>query len=286
MRIASSLLSWPRTTRDQQAQNVWADSGFEQIESQGIWQVRSDAQGSVRWLAADLAAEQIPQDWQVIKRSEDRYVLRVSIAGSDELWAVKGLRIRARSGWFTKAAPISDEGINQLIAHKRGIQTPKLLAQGEIRNAKGEQWLILCNQWVSMPCMRDSFLARPSETTVEELLQRATHALRMLFDAGCNHIDFGPHAILMSEQGPTEDLIIDFEQATFKDAPCVSTLAGQLGYFGWSIATNRDWATPEQVRRWSEQVFARWGLPFSASCRQSFEKNLLARQSLRARRAR
>lgn len=286
MRIASSLFSWPRTTRNQQAQNVWADSGFQVFDSQGIWQVRSDAQDSVRWLAAELSAEQIPQDWQVIKRSEDRYVLRISIAGSNELWAVKGLRIRARSGWLTKAAPISDEGIDQLIARSRGIRTPKLMAQGVNRNAKGEQWLILCSQWASMPCMRDAFLASPSEATVEELLHRAAQALRMLFDAGCNHVDFGPHAILMSEQGPAEDLIIDFEQATFKDAPCVHTLAAQLGYFGWSIATNRDWARPEQVREWGEQVFARWDLPFSASCRRSFEKNLLARQSLRARRTR
>jgi hypothetical protein len=286
MRIASSLLSWPRTTRDLQTQNVWADSGFQLLESQGTWQVRSDAQESVHWLAAELAAEQVPQDWQVIKRSEDRYVLRVPIAGSDEVWAVKGLRIRSRSAWFAKAARNSDEGSNQLIARKRGIRTPKLVAQGEIRNAQGEQWLILCSEWACMPCMRDSFLARPSEATVEELLHRATYSLRMLFDAGCNHVDFGPHAILKSEQGPAEDLIIDFEQATFKDALCVNTLAAQLGYFGWSIATNRDWATQEQVRRWSEQVFAQWGLPLSASCRQSFENNLQARQSLRARRAR
>lgn len=264
----------------------WGDCGFEPLESQGTWHVRSEAQNGLRWLAAQLASDQFPQDWQVIKRSEERFVLRVPIPGSDELWAVKGIRTRSRSGWFARAASSSDEGINQLIAQQRGIRTPKLMAQGEIRNAKGEQWLILCSQWASTPCMRDSFLARPSAATVEELLPRATHALRMLFDAGCNHVDFGPHAVLMSEQGPAEDLIIDFEQATFKDAPCVNTLAAQLGYFGWSIATNRDWATQEHVRRWSEYVFASWGLSFSTACRDIFEKNLQARQSLRVRRSR
>jgi hypothetical protein len=74
--------------------------------------------------------------------------------------------------------------------------------------------------------------------------------LRKLYCAGCNHVDFGPHAMLISAASPDGDVLIDFESASFLRRPSLRAFAAQAGYFAWSVATNRDWVEPQVVEQW------------------------------------
>ena len=196
-------------------------------------------------------------------------------------YAICGLRRRMRRDDIA-----SREAISQIFASMRGLRVPKVFAFGRVRASDGQWWCVHCMEWQPLQCMRERFLDEDHRDERPHLLRRATASLANLYRAGCNHVDFGPHAILLSPSGPTEDVIIDFEGCAFLPAPSPRVLASQIGYFGWSVATNRDWLDKDQILSWFDEVFSHLNLPVTEECRRIFEECLRARASLghRARR--
>ena len=87
----------------------------------------------------------------------------------------------------------------------------------------------------------------------------------------------------MSPEGPDRDVMIDFESATFVDSPDPQLLAAQAGYFGWAVATNRDWVDPEMARQWFTELVEYVGLGESPELWDRWRRALASRASRRER---
>jgi hypothetical protein len=223
--------------------------------------------------------------WRMIKRTDERLVARGEIDHFPEPVVVKARRQRRRRAWpFPQRAP--HEMLQQLEAADRGLHVPAVFASGQLVAGPHDDWTVHVMQWLERSSMRDRFLEGAAQREVEWLLERAGFSLFSLYLAGCNHIDFGPHAILMSDGSAEDDVIIDFEYATFVNQPSARILAAHTGYFGWSIATNRNWATHDQINNWFHRLFADCQLTVTRDYYAEFSTNLMARQSIRRRAAR
>jgi len=132
--------------------------------------------------------------------------------------------------------------------------------------------------------MRDTFIGRKlSEEESWLCLERMVPSLKKLYTAGCNHIDFGPHAIMMSPNGASEDKIIDFQYASFGAKYCVNNLAFLLGYIGWSISNNRKWIKPDMMNAWYEHVLKSFDLPYTSDIRRIIKQNESTRRTIKER---
>lgn len=117
----------------------------------------------------------------------------------------------------------------------------------------------MLQQYRPLSSMRDQLLARQPHSASspledDRLLQRASKCLARLYHAGCHHVDFGPHAILLASEADAPDELIDFEFAQFWQQPSIRLAVAMGGYFAWSAGTNRSWFTREQLRRWFQSV--------------------------------
>lgn len=146
----------------------------------------------------------------------------------------------------------------------------------------------MLQQYRPLSSMRDQLLARQSckshsPQEDDRLLDRAARCLERLFHAGCHHVDFGPHAILLASEAEAADELIDFEFAQFWQHRSIRLAVAMGGYFAWSAGTNRNWFTYEQLRRWFAQVLERLELKPTADDWALWHRCVEARQPLQWR---
>ena len=147
-----------------------------------------------------------------------------------------------------------NEALHLIVARKRGLNVPRVFGYGTGFCQLLPTWVAVLMEYLPYPSMRDEFLRTPDELTIWGLLQRAVPSFRQLYLTGCNHIDFGPHAILLSPAGAENDVLIDFQYAAFTSRPNPRILAAQLGYFGWAVGVNRNWVGREMLEQWYGEV--------------------------------
>lgn len=223
---------------------------------------------------------------QAFKRDERRMVLRYS--GCGHSLVIKVRRSPRWFGQFRHRRELWEETQATLTAAAAGLPVPAVIGYGIVKDCMGAGAAVMLQQYRPLFSMRDQLLSRPSDAARsphedEQLLDRAAGCLDRLFHAGCHHVDFGPHAILLADQAEAADELIDFEFAQFWQQPSIRLAVAMGGYFAWSAGTNRNWFTHDQLRRWFGQVLERLELKASAGDWALWRRCFEARQPLQWR---
>ncbi len=192
------------------------------------------------------------------------------------------LRARLRQGRY---APAEADHLAQ--AAERGLPVPQVLGLGHQRGLALVRWNAVIMEFLPHVSLRERFLKHPpeDESSLWGLLTRSRRLLTHLYQAGCNHIDFGPHAVMLDPHPEGEDdRVIDFQYCHFHAQPRPETLAAQAGYFAWSISTNRDWVAVPMIEKWFDTLLEECGLTSDeAKLRPLFETARKRRASIRER---
>ena len=192
------------------------------------------------------------------KRERMRLIFRYG-ADSGEV-AVKSMplvSVRARLRYKRYAYA---EAVHLLRAAELGLPVPKVLAYGESRRLGLVRWNAVVMEFLPHVPLRERLAVKLSEGEQWALLVRAMNLLRQLYECGCNHVDFGPHCVMLDPAGEGDDRLLDFQFCRFNAEPRAETLAAQAGYFAWSVSTNRGWVDSEtMMTRWFDRLLAETG---------------------------
>jgi hypothetical protein len=175
------------------------------------------------------------------------------------------------------------ESINQLCAQARGIRVPELLAVGWLREQGRVRSCVMCMRFVDRRTISQHLEICDDLNLRRQLIWRAIPSFIKLYRTGCNHVDFGPHAILIGEDDPTNDVLIDFEGATFLPRPSPTVLAAQAGNYGWALSTRTARASTELVQQWFEELLDQCELTGREDLWKIWSRYLVARPSVRER---
>jgi len=189
------------------------------------------------------------------KREKRRLIFRTSISRGDV--AVKALPLNHFKARLRYRRYAYAEAIHLLEAAQRGLPVPEVLAYGEKRKWGLVSWNAVVMTFLPHEPMRDRLLAGASPEEIQHLLDRAGQLLIKLYHCGCNHIDFGPHAVMLHPEDPDQDHTLDLQYCRFDSGELrPETLAAVAGYFAWSVSTNRDWISAGIMQEWFQQHLA------------------------------
>jgi hypothetical protein len=219
------------------------------------------------------------QEEAYFKNEARRKIFRTAPTTAGTVVLVKGFLLHSCRHRLQHRKYAFNEAAHLIIARERGLKVPTVFGYGVGYRWLLPAWAAVIMDFLPYPSMRDDFLSGPDGPKTWALLRRTIPSFRKLYLAGCNHIDFGPHAILMSPEGAESDVLIDFQYAAFLRRPCAKTLAAQLGYFGWAVGTNRKWVGRELLRQWYGEVLEALEIPQSAEILAIIERNAAARRS-------
>ena len=214
-----------------------------------------------------------------LKVATRRLVFRV--AEGKTAIVVKAFPLQGWRRWTARQAYAKQECQHLLTAELLGMSVPACLAYGERPFWGGLAWNTAVLEHIPSPTLRDIWIADSHTIDADAALERITPLAVRLYETGCNHIDFGPHAIMQRDAG--EDCMIDWQYASFLDKPNPYVFASQIGYFGWATATNRTWLTTERVSQWFDHLWDSQQFPERTACRAIFEKTLAKRHSIKDR---
>ena len=103
--------------------------------------------------------------------------------------------------------------------------------------------------------MRDQIIQQEmSPERKIDLINRAINPLREMYLRGIHHIDYGPHAIILSQDPTQQDTCIDFQYSSFYQRPVPENAVHQAAYFCWSVSTNQCWINAKDAESWFERV--------------------------------
>lgn len=210
----------------------------------------------------------------LLKQGHRRLVFRM------EEDVVKAFPLRGLRRWTGKQSYASQECCHLLKAAARGLPVPQCRAYGEAPSLGGLRWNAAVLEYLPGHTLRDAWLAHPGAIDIPATLDKLIPVAGMLYETGINHIDFGPHAIVMADDKP---YVIDWQYASFLEEPDPYVFASQLGYFAWATATNRSWAEPRQMREWFAKLWERYRIPHRDRCREIFEQTMARRHSVKER---
>lgn len=130
-----------------------------------------------------------------------------------------------------------DEASNLVIAKKRGLPVPILIAYSERMHGLLCSQNSLVTEFLSDHSHPMALFNSTTNSTfsTEKILERSGNLLIKLYHAGCNHIDTHPDAFLLHKNNAEHDKIIDFQFAVFHKQPSVNILSFHLSHFGRSI---------------------------------------------------
>ena len=223
------------------------------LEPKSHWQHRLGTSVSLIEKASSIIAQPDQLDSsRFFKREERRLIFRLDHGGMD--YAVKAMplhRLRTRLAFKRYAYA---EALNLLRAEKLGLPVPNVDAYGEARHWRLVRWNAVIMEYLPHIPLRERLISQPPEDEQWTLLLRALDVLVKLYHCGCNHIDFGPHAVMLGPEGPSGDTLLDLQYCHFYPNPRPETLAAQAGYFAWSVSTNRDWVSESMMARWFDHL--------------------------------
>ena len=174
------------------------------------------------------------------------------------------------------------EATNLIQAKKRGLPVPTPHAIGLCRGFRADFNAVVMD-YLPYLSMRDLFLSPLAQDARKQLLTRVSPLIKTLYFEGVNHIDFGPHAILLAKEKRGVDFIIDWQYANFTKRQDPKLLATLSGGFGWTVATNRDWLSAEAVTSWFLELLDQLRIMESQNILDIFQKNLTKRVSAKDR---
>lgn len=224
--------------------------------------------GSVKWFChSSVLVDQTPDLTEKIDKPENialseqlkkaprRLVFRSNRAGVEKVVVKAVPTARLRDAFWWKSSALH-EAVNLTHAANSGAPVPALLGYGRRRFLGMRLWdATVMEDLTGHDSLRDLLAQKPGECEVRRLLWRVKPLVTRLALAGVNHVDFGPHAILLSKQDTSDDRVIDWQYASFFAGPSAEILAGMIGSFGWSAATNRDWVSPSLMKEWFTSVW-------------------------------
>lgn len=226
-----------------------------------------------RWTNSIEIPRSIPAE-NILKNAPRRLVFR------DEHAVIKAFPLSGARRWTGQRRYAHSESAHLIAAAARGIPVPECLAFGERRAWGGCRWNAVAQERIDAPTLRDRWLEDPQSTDVPATLEQLTSLAGLLYKRGVNHIDFGPHAIIMERD---RFVVIDWQYAAFLPEPDPLVFASQIGYFAWSTATNRQWAALEDFRHWLDRLWDTHAIPKRDDAIKVFEKTAAQRFSIAER---
>lgn len=219
----------------------------------------------------------------ILKQNQSRKIFTLSSNTDTPTVVVKGFNLDTWKKNFIHRKYAYNECYNLIKAHKLGVHTPKVYGLGYGINKGRIAWTAAIIEYFPFDSMRDCFLQNPSEQQIWSFLMRTIPSFKKLYLAGCNHVDFGPHAIMLSPEGSEYDPIIDFQYTSFLPSPCANNTAFLLGYFGWAIGTNRNWVSSTMRDQWYKLVLKKLEIPYTLTIEKIIRENEQARRPLKDR---
>ena len=255
---------------------------FERVASSN-WRLRTEAWHQAATRATDwiVHPKHIPKA-ALFKRGPRRLVFRLDSVHPEhpavmvKAFPLNTLRHRWRHKKYGQA-----ETINLLIAEQRGLPVPRVFAHGWRRQWGLVCWNTLVMEFIDGRPLKEH-LTQASGSTNRELLWRVLPLFEQVYQTGCNHIDLGPHAILLG-QSTQRDRLIDFQYCRFLDAPAPATFAAQAGYFGWCLTTHWNLVPRELVLEWFQAILGRLSLENRSGLENIFQQHLVHKASIRER---
>ncbi len=175
------------------------------------------------------------------------------------------------------------EGINLACAAARGLQVPQVVAVGWLRRWGRVRSCVMCMRYIDRRTISQNLSDCDDPTVRRRLIWRAMPSLIRLYQAGCNHTDFGPHAVMIRDDDPASDVVIDFERTVFLPRPNARVLAAQAGYYAWALTTRTKRATADTLREWFSELLQRCELSSTADLWEIWQQYVTARPSSRER---
>lgn len=228
-----------------------------------------------------IGQEEVPAP-DLLKRGPRRLVFRHATTLPDhpkvivKAFPLETLRHRWRHQKYGQA-----EAANLLLARERGLPVPRVFAFGWQRQWGLVTWNALLMEFMKGRPLKEQLVnAEPS--TQREMLWRVLPLFRRVYETGCNHIDLGPHAILIGEAA-AEDCLIDFQYCRFLKQPDPGTFAAQAGYFAWCLTTHWNLAPRELVTEWFDALLETLMLSNRPELRRRFQHYREHKASIRER---
>lgn len=255
---------------------------FQRVASSS-WRLRTEAWQMAAVRATDWIhhPEQIPPG-ALFKRGPRRLVFSLdSVHPEHPAVVVKAFPLDTfRHRWRHRKYGHA-ETLNLLIAAQRGLPVPRVFAHGWRRQWGLVCWNALVMEFIDGRPLKEH-LSQASGTTARELLWRVLPLFQQIYQTGSNHIDLGPHAIMIG-QSLQHDRIIDFQYCRFLDAPAPATFAAQAGYFGWCLTTHWNLVPGELVLEWFEALLGRLSLLNRPDLEKIFHHHLRHKASIHER---
>ena len=139
------------------------------------------------------------------------------------------------------------EAQNILRARRLGIPSPKLFGFGMQKRYCLVSWNAVLLEYITDSSMELMLDEMDNLSEKYRLLERAFPLFKILYESGCNHIDFKPGSIHLNE---TEAKIIDFQYVNFLSQPSLRVFAAQAGYFAWYTSVRNHWVSVTKMQNW------------------------------------
>lgn len=255
-------------------------------EDNYTWALKNNSfQNHARLASTAFESLRMPKDSKILQEKEGKNVIALFKSGDGKSrFVVKGFYLNTlkRSYRFRKYA--FNEAKHILQAQALHINTPEVYGLGHGYQKGMVKWTIVLMEFVDFAPMSLPFVRNQlSEVDKWRYLVRFLPSIKKLYEVGCNHIDFGAYAILLSPDNHNDDVLIDFQYASFGPKKCVNHLAFLLGYVGWSMGTNRQWVDSSMLDAWYEFVLNSLEVPYSDEIKRIIKKTELSRSSIKDR---
>jgi serine/threonine protein kinase len=176
------------------------------------------------------------------------------------------------------------EAANLILAKKRGLNVPNVIGLVDLQIDMQGPWCAVIMEFLPGRLMKDS-ISDPSISPREKkvLINRAIEPLKQMYLRGIHHIDYGPHAIILTQDTTEADSCIDFQYVGFYEAPVIENAIHQAAYFCWAVSGNREWISTESAEHWFEMVLAELEIQDTLENRAIFQRSIKRRQSTKHR---
>lgn len=169
------------------------------------------------------------------------------------------------------------EARNMLRAQRLGIPSPELFGLGYQKRHLLINYNALLMEYLPYSSMEKKLNDCGDILGRLSLLQAAYPLFRILYETGCNHIDFKPGSIHMDD---AELKVIDFQYVIYVRQPSLMILAAQAGHFAWDVSVRNNWVTMEKMQKWFDGLLVYLGVSGDDEIWDIFHRTCARRYSI------